>query len=108
MYISTTRLQLKSIWKIVEFFRFNSGVLRQIKAANGILSIDTKGTSFTNFYTLTSWRSKDDMLRFMRNGAHAAAMKNSISFAKKITAHGYEADHLPSWEEAIKLLINKS
>lgn len=81
--------------------------MRQIKAAKGMLSIDTKGTNFTNFYTLTSWRSKEDMLQFMKNGAHAVAMKNSVKFAKKITVHGYEGDHKPNWDEAIQLLVNK-
>jgi heme-degrading monooxygenase HmoA len=104
MYISVTRLQLKSVWKIFQFHKFNGGVQRQVKTAKGIISINTKGTSFTNFYTLTSWESKEDMLAFMRNGAHAIAMKNSSKFAVKITTKGYESTFTPAWEEVIPLL----
>jgi hypothetical protein len=100
-------MQLKSVWKLFMFFKYNGNVLRQIKAAEGVLSIDTKGTSLTHFYTMTSWKSKDDMLQFMRNGAHAEAMKNSKKFAKTITAHGYEGDQLPDWDEVIALHIKK-
>lgn len=107
MYISTTHLQLKSIWKVFSFFKYNGKVQSQIKTAKGVISIDSKGTSFTNFYTITSWKSKEDMLDFMRSGAHATAMKNSPQFAFNITTHGYEGESVPSWEKAIKRLHNK-
>jgi len=103
MYISITNLQLKSIWKLWTFIKYN----RQIKTSKEVLSVDTKGISLTEFYTLTSWDSKEDMLAFMRNGAHAVAMKVSAQFSKKITVHGYEVDQVPAWDQAIYKLNNK-
>ncbi len=108
MYISTTRLQLKSVWNFFLFLKLNGKVQRQIKTAKGILSIAGKGTSFTKFYTITSWESKEDMLVFMRSDAHAVAMKNSFKLAKNITAHGYKSDSVPAWKEVIESLNNKA
>ena len=89
------------------FFKFNRDVLQQIKSAQGVLSTATNATGLMNFYTLTSWESKEDMLVFMRSGAHAVAMKNSSKFASKITTDGYESESLPSWKEIITKLNKK-
>jgi len=107
MYVSITHLHLKSVWKFFQFYKHNSKVQRQIKTANGILSMEGKGASFMSFYTKTSWTSKDDMLTFMRSGAHADAMRNSSKFARKVTTTGYESESVPSWNEAIQLIKSK-
>ncbi len=108
MHISLTHLRLKSLWKIYPFYKYNSKVQQQIKSAEGVLSSEAKGTSFVSFYTKTSWKSKDDMLKFMRSGAHVIAMKESSQFALKVTTHGYSSEALPSWNESIQIINNKS
>ena len=108
MYVSITHLRLKSFWKVFQFFKYNGKVQRQIKTANGVLTIEGKGTNFVSFYTKTSWNTKDDMLVFMRSGAHANAMKSSSQFAMKVTTTGFESESVPSWKEAIELIKAKN
>ena len=108
MYVSITHLRLKAFWKVFQFYKYNSKVQRQIKTANGVLSIEGKVTSFVSFYTKTSWNSKEDMLSFMRSGAHVDAMKNSHQFAMKVTTTGFESESVPSWKDAIELIERKN
>jgi hypothetical protein len=46
------------------------------------------------------------MLDFMRSGVHLKAMKSFNSIATGRT-YGYEAETIPSWEEAFAILQQK-
>jgi len=56
--------------------------------------------------TLTAWESREAMLNYLRSGAHLVAMK---SFSKIATGrtYGFESESIPTWEEAIQLLLEK-
>lgn len=105
MYISITHLELKSITKIFNFLAFTSAVQKQIIKANGMKAWEASGF-YKHFWTRTAWESKEQMMEFMRSGAHANAMKNSKDMAEKVDVYGYESDTLPSWKEAKWLLRN--
>jgi len=53
--------------------------------------------------TLTVWENRDDMLKFMRSGSHAKAMRAFSSLATGKT-HGYESKIVPTWDQAFELL----
>ena len=56
--------------------------------------------------TLTAWESREAMLNYLRSGAHLVAMK---SFSKIATGrtYGFESESIPTWEDAIQLLLEK-
>ncbi len=58
-------------------------------------------------HTLTVWRSKEDMKRFLTSGAHLNAMKAFRSIATGKT-FGYESDKVPSWEEVHKIWLTQA
>ena len=56
--------------------------------------------------TLTAWESREALLNYLRSGTHLVAMK---SFSKIATGrtYGFESETVPTWEEAIDLLLEK-
>ena len=56
--------------------------------------------------TVTAWENREVMLAFMRSGVHLKAMKAFLKIATGRT-FGYEADEIPTWEEAYSMLMEK-
>ena len=75
----------------------------QAKAAPGNVFADAKYIDGTQ-HTLSVWKDRQSMLRYMRTGDHVKAMKifDDIATGK---VYGYETDDetAPTWEEARKL-----
>jgi len=57
---------------------------------------------------MTLWDSEEDIQQFARSGAHREALKDSAKIAREIRTYTYDADHLPKWSTAIKLLLHKA
>lgn len=76
--------------------------MKQLKTANHV-DFKKKGI-WTKHYTMTLWRSADEMKEFAASGAHKEAMKNSGSIAKEIRTITIDANELPSWSTATRLL----
>lgn len=107
MYISVTKLTLKNIFRIFRFMKYTIGAYRQASLAEGNLHAATKNQFFKHFWTLTAWESKQHMQNYLRSESHMEAMKEASSTASFIYTYGYEADHLPTWKEAVhKLQVN--
>jgi len=103
-YISVTGLRLKSLWYYPMFLKYALPSVRQAKAAQG--NVETRTTVRQGVqHTLTAWDDKNSMLRYMRTGAHAKAMKvsNEMSVPGGTKVYGYESDVIPSWNEALDL-----
>lgn len=81
-----------------------SAIHKQLQTPEGLISKQTKGTSFTTFYTITAWESKEHMRAFRNQGAHLEAMKNINTIGKKASYTHYESDTVPTWGEALKKL----
>ena len=104
MFISVTKLRLHSITKLPKFFKMVRAIQKQLQTPEGLISKQTKGVSFTTFYTITTWESKEHMLTFRNNGAHLEAMKKINTVGKKASYTNYESDTIPGWKEALKKL----
>lgn len=105
MYISLTALKPKGIIGYIRFWIHAIPSFNQAKQAKGVLSADVKKIDVYHC-TLSSWNSREEMLVYLRAGAHLTAMK---AFHKIATgrSYGYEAETLPTWEEAFKLVMEK-
>ncbi len=98
-YVSITGLRVKSIWRVPQFLWHALSSMRQARRAPGVLFAEARSIDGVQ-HTLSVWRSREDMRAFMSTGAHLAAMKDFRRFATGSTC-GFEAEHPPSWDEAI-------
>jgi hypothetical protein len=106
MFISLTYIKVKSIWKVPAFMIHVSRINQQIAEAEGVMATRLKGGLSKN-YTMTAWESKAAMLNFRNHGAHLEAMKSTRYLSDEYTSCHYEADSLPAWKEALKMVHEK-
>jgi hypothetical protein len=103
-YISITGLRVKSIWHFPQFAYHASQSMKQAQQANG--NVSARGNyKHGVHHTLSIWKDRKSMARYMASGAHAQAMKmaNALSATNGIQVYGYESDTIPSWEQALDL-----
>jgi len=105
MYISLTGLKPKNFWRTLQFWSLAIPSFKQVQTAEGNLHYAVKNME-GHQCTITAWESREQMLAFMRSGAHLKAMKAFHKIATGRT-YGYEAEKIPSWEEAYRLLQEK-
>jgi len=89
----------------LKFFALSAHALkitRQLKAT-ACKDFKKRGV-WTKHYTMTLWNSEEELRNFAGSGAHLEAMKTSAEIATEIITLTIDADTLPSWTEAIKML----
>lgn len=104
MIVSITRLRLRSPLKIPALLRHSGSIFDQLKSTDCV-EVKTRGI-WKNHYTMTQWKSYEDMRAFASSGAHKEAMKMSKALAKEILVLSMECDSPPAWKEAKWLLKN--
>ena len=102
LFISVTRLRLRSIWFLLPFLRTNAGAMRQLKQESAFLKGKTLIDRHLTFWTLTAWPSEKDMGAYRNSGAHLKAMAKLINWCDEATAAHWsqEETELPNWQEA--------
>lgn len=102
LFISVTRLRIRSL-RFVPLFAFHAfRSLRQVKKApgfqNGALLNDRSWT----FWTMTAWDSQESMRAYMTAGSHKKAMQHLLDWCDEASvAHWIQQETtLPSWTEA--------
>lgn len=107
MYVSITRLKLKSIWRLREFIKMSNEIFEQAQNAPGNLNTKLSNRWFRYFYTQTHWNSREAMQQFVVNGAHREAMKQWKDIAMEIKVHGFETSHPPKWKLSRQLVAQQ-
>lgn len=102
MKATITSIELKGPLKFFALSAKALKITKQLKATN-YKEYRTKGF-WTKHYTMTLWNSENDLKEFAKSGAHLEAMKSSRNIAKEIRTITIDADSLPRWEEALRLL----
>jgi len=102
MYISITGLKPKGLRGFFKFWTLAVPSFNQARTAQGNLFCATRRIQ-GNQCTLTAWESREQMLEFMRSGAHLKAMKAFRSIATGKT-YGYEGTVIPEWKDAFAML----
>lgn len=104
MKATITSIELKGFFK---FFALSAAALSIIKQLKSTNYKDFKKRGFLKkHYTMTLWNSEAELKEFAKSGAHLEAMKKSKNIAREIRTITIDADALPSWKEAKKLLEN--
>ena len=102
IFISLTRLRIRSPQFLPLFFVYLLTTLRQVRRAQGFqhgaLLADRRWT----FWTLTAWDSQESMRNYMTAGSHKKVMPRLLDWCNEASvAHWIQhAEELPSWTEA--------
>ncbi|MBC7927580.1 MAG: DUF3291 domain-containing protein [Bryobacteraceae bacterium] len=107
MFVSVTRLRLRSWWFVFRFFRHNSATAAQLRKAAGFRSGATLIDRGWAFWTKTLWDSEQDMKVYRGSGAHSTSMPLLRKWCSEsaVTHWTQPEDRLPSWLDAHRHLV---
>jgi hypothetical protein len=105
MIVAITLIKLKSPLHYFQLVFHYLKIMKQAKNQNCLL---LKSTGlWTDYYTLTNWKSMDELKKFVRSENHLQAIKKSSTIAKEILTISFETNSAISWREAKKLVTEK-
>jgi hypothetical protein len=105
MKVTITSLELKSPWKFFSLSYQAMKILQQLAKTD---CVKKKSTGFwTKHYTMTLWKTEEDLKNFAKSGQHLDSMKKGGVIAKEIRTLTMDASDLPTWKEAKALLKEK-
>ena len=102
MFVSITRLRIRSVRFLPFFFLHAFRSLQQVKKAPGFLGGELLSDRSRTFWTMTNWDSQENMRRFMTEGAHRTAMVHLLHWCDEASVVHWDQpeDVLPKWDEA--------
>jgi hypothetical protein len=101
MYVSITGIKPKGLIGWLRFFKLTIPASKDAQKAQGILHCAFNSRNGFK-HTLTVWKSRDDMVRYLTSPPHLKAMKK-ISTIGDGKVYGYETNSIPSWEDAFNM-----
>ena len=99
MYVSITGLKPKGLIGWIRFWTLTIPASKDAQRAEGIIHFAFNSHNGYQ-HTLTVLKSKKYMKNYLTSPAHLKAMKNFSKIGKG-KVHGYEANSIPSWQEAL-------
>ncbi|WP_353072905.1 DUF3291 domain-containing protein [Tunturiibacter gelidoferens] len=102
IFISLTRLRIRSILYLPVFAIYTVRSLRQVKKAPGFHTGALLPDRSWTFWTMTAWDERESMRQYMTTGAHKSAMPHLMHWCDEASVAHWEQEQtsLPSWEEA--------
>jgi len=96
-------LALNTFWAMPRFFRFVSGIRRQLAHSEGLIgySLDTNIPG-KEFWTLSVWEDRDSLWRFVERMPHSQAMQDLVPHMRQTEFFHFEVDGSsvpPDWQE---------
>ncbi len=107
MFISVTRLRLRSTWFLPPFIYFVVLSMRQARQTSGCLGVRGRKTRGLSFWTLTLWESEAAMKTFRMQSSHRQAMPKLSHWSDEASvAHWVqETQEYPTWQQAVDRLL---
>jgi hypothetical protein len=107
MFVSVTRLRIRSLRFIPSFLSLNSRCTKQVCTSPGFLRGGELVDRGFTFWTLTGWLDERSMKAFRGTGPHAEAMRLLPHWCNEAAIGHWihETDELPDWEEAHRKLV---
>ena len=104
MFISLTRLRIRSFRFVPLFLLHTFRSMRQVKKAAGFERGALLADRSRTFWTMTAWHNPESMRRFMTTGSHLRAMPHLLHWCDEASVLHWEQleTTLPSWNEADK------
>ena len=100
VFLSATRLKLKSAWYLLPFFLANEAVAKQLCITDGFIEGMELIDKNLTFWTLTMWRMDADMKTFRNSAAHKKAMQKLPFWCNEASYIHWaqEEQQLPDWQ----------
>ena len=104
-YVSITGLEVKSFWHMPKFLFYSLASFWQAKNSEGNIQSELFIGRDGVYHTLTVWKDRKSMMRYLKSGAHEQAMKvtKEISSPEGTKVYGYQSDKIPRHKEALAL-----
>jgi hypothetical protein len=104
--LSVTRVRVRSYRYYPWFMVQTARIVRQVRAAEGILAVRFLRDRSRTFWTLTSWSSEGDLKRFLDSDVHARAMHRQHDWCDEAAAVRWSdaSAEPPSWQDAYQRL----
>ena len=104
MKATITSIELKGPFK---FFPLSLYAWKVTKQLQNTKNLEFKKTGFwMKHYTMTLWPGEKELKDFAKSGAHLEAMRISRKIAREIRTLTIDAEKLPDWKTAKKMLKN--
>jgi quinol monooxygenase YgiN len=101
VFVSVTRLRLRSAWYLFPLAWRTFRVNQQIRAADGCLASQVRRGRERIFWTKSVWRDEAAMRAFMSSGAHRTAMPKLKLWCDEASAAHWSQERAEiSWAEA--------
>ena len=102
MFVSLTRLRIRS-WRFFPLFAmYTTQSIKQVRSAPGFQVGKLLPDRDFAFWTLTGWDKQESMRQYMISGSHAKAMPKLMHWCDEASVAHWEQEsaELPDWEEA--------
>jgi heme-degrading monooxygenase HmoA len=108
MFVSVTRLRVRSIVYLPQFLWYTFTIERQTERAPGLIGVRLLVDFKRTYWTLTSWESEKAMKAFRGAAPHSKAMKKLPEWCDEAayTHWTEDAPRLPDWTEAYERFIH--
>jgi hypothetical protein len=94
VFVSLTRLRVRSIRYLPFFAIHTPRALRQVKKAPGFMSGVLLPDRSWTFWTMTAWDERENMRRYMTPGAHKSAMPQLIQWCDEASVAHWDQEEL--------------
>jgi hypothetical protein len=107
--ISVTRLRVRSIRYLLQFFWQALASTRQAERAPGFLGGRIMREAGNTFWTVTAWNDLAAMKAYRDAGAHRGAMPRLLDWCDEASVVHWdqESSQLPDWPEAYRRMVSE-
>jgi hypothetical protein len=107
MFVSVTRLRLRSVRFLPAFAWHVWTSTRQLRSAGGFLGGQLGGEGMKGWWTITGWTDAAAMRDYRNTAAHGAAMPKLIRWCDEASVAHWEQESgvLPTWAEALERMV---
>jgi len=107
MLASITRLRIRSLWFLPQFFLHTSRSGKQARSSPGCLGVNVRKTQGLTFWTLSVWESEDSLRAFLAQAPHRSAMPKLFHWCDEAAvAHwAVTTREIPDWPAATAKLL---
>lgn len=109
MFVSLTRLRLRSLWYLLPFQWYIYRTRKQVERAKGFVRGKLLVDARLTFWTLTGWQNLKDMKAYRDSGPHHKVMPLLRNWCNEASVAHWEQPEtlLPDWSEAHRRLTSE-
>jgi len=109
VFVSVTRLRVRSIFFLPQFLWYAIRSQRQAERSAGMVAGQILAEKHKAFWTMTAWEADKAMEAFRIQGAHRAAMPKLLDWCDEASLVHWmqESRELPSWQEAYERMLKE-